>query len=346
MRTVMTVVGARPQLIKASPVSRLLRARAGVREVLVHTGQHFDANMSDAFFADLAMPAADHHLAIAGGGHGAMTGRMLAALEPLMLEVAPDWVLVYGDTNSTLAAALAAAKLGIPIAHVEAGLRCFNRRMPEEINRLVTDRLSRLLFCPTATAVHNLRAEGISQGVHHTGDVLYDALLRHRDRAKESTILDRLGLRDGRYFAATLHRAENTDDPGRLRLMLGYLQQQSACLPMVMPLHPRTRQALARAGLAAAGIMTTDPLGYLDMLRLLLGARAVYTDSGGLQREAYFLRKPCITLREETEWPETIAAGWNRLWSQPEFAPRREIADFGDGEAGAAICELLLTTRN
>ena len=342
MRTVLSVVGARPQFIKAATVSRALRLRAGVREFLVHTGQHSDANMSDVFFAELALPLPDRHLGIAGGTHGEMTGRMLIALEAVIEEVAPDWVLVYGDTNSTLAGALAAAKLGVPVAHVEAGLRSFDRKMPEEINRVVTDRLSRLLFCPTATAVANLAAEGMTQGVHHTGDVMYDALLHHIGKAKAGRVLACLGLKEGEYSVATVHRAGNTDDAGRLRRVIEFLQTQSQDFAIVMPLHPRTRHALKRAGLDPSGIKILEPLGYLDMLQLLHGAAAVFTDSGGVQKEAYFLRKPCVTLREETEWPETIAAGWNRLWTSPDYASRREISDFGDGNASTAICDLLL----
>jgi UDP-GlcNAc3NAcA epimerase len=342
MRTILSVVGARPQFIKAAAVSRALRLRAGVREVLIHTGQHFDADMSDVFFSDLALPLPDCHLGISGGTHGEMTGRMLIALEAVIEEVAPDWVLVYGDTNSTLAGALAAAKLEVPVAHVEAGLRSFDRKMPEEINRVLTDRLSRLLFCPTATAVANLAAEGMVQGVHHTGDVMYDALLHHIGRAKAGGVLTRLGLRAGAYSVATVHRAGNTDDAERLRHVFTFLQAQSQDLAMVVPLHPRTRQALKRARVEPSGLKMIEPLGYLDMLQLLDGAAAVFTDSGGVQKEAYFLRKPCVTLREATEWPETIAAGWNRLWTVPHYAPRREIADFGDGNASAVICDLLL----
>jgi UDP-GlcNAc3NAcA epimerase len=342
MRTIMTVVGARPQFIKVAAVSRHLRKCSGVREILVHTGQHFDANMSEIFFADLNIPPADINLGISGESHGDMTGRMLMALEAQLIALSPDWVLVYGDTNSTLAGALAAAKLGIPVAHVEAGLRSFNRRMPEEINRVLTDRLSRLLFCPTATAVRNLQTEGIRRGVHHTGDVMYDVLQSHLHRARSGAVLERLALSAGRYTVATVHRAENTDDDARLRTVFAFLEEQGKRLPVVMPLHPRTRRALVRAGLAPVQIRVTDPLGYLDMLQLVAGAAEIYTDSGGLQKEACFLRKPCVTLRDETEWPETIAAGWNRLWTVPGYAPRRDIAGFGDGNASSMICALLL----
>jgi len=342
MRKVITVVGARPQFIKAAGVSRRLRERGGVHEVLVHTGQHYDANLSDTFFKELDLPVPDHHLGIFGGGHGDMAGRMLVALEPLIVSEKPDWVLVYGDTNSTLAGALAATKLGIPVAHIEAGLRSFDLRMPEEINRVLTDRVSRLLFCPTATAVENLRVEGITRGVHHTGDVMFDVLLSHLEKARAGSLLRRLGLPEGSYNVASVHRAKNTDDGERLSRIFGFLDGQSRDLPMVLPLHPRTRLALAKAGIEPSGIRIIEPLGYLDMLALLDGARGVYTDSGGLQKEAYFLRKPCVTLREETEWPETIAAGWNRLWTEPNYLARRDIPDFGDGRAGSKICDLLL----
>ena len=341
MQTIMTIVGARPQFIKAAAVSRELRKRDGVREVLVHTGQHFDANMSDAIFSDLSLPSADLHLGISGGGHGEMTGRMLAALETAMLKVGPDWVLVYGDTNSTLAGALAAAKLHIPVAHVEAGLRSFNKRMPEEINRILTDHLSRLLFCPTETAIGNLRNEGVTSGVHHTGDVMYDVLLHNLEKAKSGRALDRLGLQAGCYSVATVHRAENTDDDSRLRKVLAYLQDCAREKPVIFPVHPRTRQALARAGCDTSGLRLTEPLGYLDMLQLMASSVAILTDSGGMQKEAYFLRKPCITLRDETEWPETAEAGWNKLWTEDHYRPRREISDFGTGTASGTICDLL-----
>lgn len=341
MRKVMTVVGARPQFIKAAGVSRCLQKR-GVREVLVHTGQHCDANMSDTFFSELDLPSPDHHLGVSGGGHGDMTGRMLVALEPVMAAEKPDWVVVYGDTNSTLAGALAAAKLAIPVAHVEAGLRSSDFRMPEEINRVLADRMSRLLFCPTATSVENLKAEGICQGVHHTGDVMYDMLLSYLERARAGSVLQRLGLAEGSYSVASVHRAKNTDDDARLARIFAYLEGLSRDLPVILPIHPRTRQALSRAGIKPSGIRVIEPLGYLEMLGLLDGACAIYTDSGGVQKEAYFLRKPCVTLREETEWPETIAAGWNRLWTEPDYLTRRHTADFGDGHAGSRICDLLL----
>jgi UDP-GlcNAc3NAcA epimerase len=342
MTKILTVVGARPQLVKAASVSRALAGQTVLRECLVHTGQHFDAGMSDVFFSELGIPAPAHHLGIHGGGHGDMTGRMLIALERVMQQERPDCVLVYGDTNSTLAGALAAAKLNLPVAHVEAGLRSFNRRMPEEINRIAADRLSALLFCPTATAVANLAQEGIVDGVHAVGDVMYDVTLHAGDAARQkSRILERLGLAPKRYALATVHRAENTDDPAALAAVLTYMRDQARQQPVVLPLHPRTRDAAARAGLALDGLTVVEPLGFLDMHRLLAGAVAVFTDSGGVQKEAYFHRVPCVTLRGETEWVETIEAGWNRLWRGPYYRPRRHMPDYGDGNSAETIDAIL-----
>ena len=318
---ILTIVGARPQFIKAAAVSRAIRETDGLSEVMVHTGQHFDSNMSDVFFEELDIPKPQHHLDINGGGHGDMTGRMLMAIEPILLEEKPDWVVVYGDTNSTLAGALAASKLHIPVAHVEAGLRSFNRRMPEEINRVVTDHLSALQLCPTTTAVTNLAAEGVAAGVHHVGDVMYDATLFVTDKAeKSSAILSNLGLASKTYALATIHRAENTGDRQQLLAVVQFLQDQSRKFPVVLPLHPRTRQAALAMGVDLDGLKVIDPVGYLDMAKLLHNALEVYTDSGGVQKEAYFHRVPCITLRDETEWTETITHGWNRLWKQPAQA--------------------------
>lgn len=340
---VLTIVGARPQFIKAAAVSRAFRDFPDMTEVMVHTGQHFDANMSDVFFRELGIPQPAHNLEVHGGGHGQMTGRMLEGIERVLLEEKPDWMLVYGDTNSTIAGALAAAKLHIPVAHVEAGLRSFNRRMPEEVNRVLTDHVSALLFCPTKAAVDNLTAEGIVQGVHQVGDVMYDATLDAIRRAKvESTILDTLGLAPGSYVLATIHRAENTDTAEHLGAVFDYLRAQAGGLPVVLPLHPRTRGAAQRFGVSLDGLRIIDPVGYLDMARLLDGCALVLTDSGGVQKEAYFHRKPCVTLRDETEWVETVGAGWNRLWKGAEYAqPRRDIAEYGDGRAAHAILSLL-----
>ncbi len=310
---IVTVVGARPQFIKAAAVSRVLRRTC--TEVLVHTGQHYDDNMSKVFFDELDVPPPDCHLGIGSGGHGAQTGAMLAALEEVLVREKPDRVLVYGDTNSTLAGALAAAKLHLPVAHVEAGLRSFNRRMPEEINRVLTDHLSDLLFCPGETAVAHLAAEGIVAGVHAVGDVMHEAL-RHAVALAErkTTVLERLGLAPNGYALATLHRAENVDDPARLAQLLAALREVARRQPVVFPVHPRTRRRLAAGGAAAtAGLRLLEPQGYLDMVRLEAGAAVVLTDSGGMQKEAYWLRVPCVTLRDETEWVETVREGWNVL---------------------------------
>jgi UDP-GlcNAc3NAcA epimerase len=331
---ILTVVGARPQFVKAAVVSQAL-ARAGIPEVLVHTGQHFDAAMSDVFFSELGIPAPAHHLGIGGLSHGAMTGRMLEALEQIVLREKPDRVLVYGDTNSTLAGALAAVKLKVAVAHVEAGLRSFNRAMPEEINRVATDHLSTLLFAPTAQAVTNLAREGmVPPMVVRTGDVMYDAALAFGEiAARRSTVLSTQGLAPRGYLLATVHRAENTDDPARLRALFHGLGEASARHPVVLPLHPRTRKLIGELGLnVPATLRLIDPVGFFDMLVLEKHALAVVTDSGGVQKEAYFHRVPCVTLRDETEWVELIEAGANRL------APPR------DANAVAAAIEGSLRT--
>lgn len=334
---IVTVVGARPQFVKAAPVSRALAA-VNAREVMLHTGQHHDPEMSAVFFEELGLPAPDHHLGIHGGGHGDITGRMLMALEPTLAAEAPDWVLVYGDTNSTLAAALAAAKLHIPVAHVEAGLRSYNRAMPEEINRVLTDHVSARLYCPTSAAVENLAREGVTRGVRLVGDVMFDAALSLADRARQrSAIVETLGLTGRPFVLATAHRAENTDHPQALRAVVDHLKALAREQTVVMPLHPRTRTAVDRLGLDLAPIQTIGPVGPLDMAQLLAACALVVTDSGGLQKEAYFHRKPCVTMRGETEWVETIEHGWNRLWTTPDYRPRRPIADYGDGRAAIKI---------
>ncbi len=339
----LTVVGARPQFVKAAAISRAVAARDDIEEILLHTGQHFDAAMSRVFFDELGIPAPDINLDIHGGGHGEMTGRMLAGIEAAILAERPDIVLVPGDTNSTLAGALAAAKLQVPVAHLEAGLRSFNRAMPEEINRVVSDHLSALLLCPTATAVANLRNEGIVAGVHDIGDVMYDATLFAAARARGSQVLARLGLAERGYAVATVHRAESTDDRDRLVAIVDFLKQRARDSAIVLPLHPRTAQRIARWGLDLAPLIACEPLSYLDMHRLLQSAVAVYTDSGGLQKEAYFHRVPCVTLRGETEWVETVACGWNRLWNGPDYAPRRDIAAYGDGHAAEKALDLIVS---
>jgi UDP-GlcNAc3NAcA epimerase len=318
MIKVVSIVGTRPQFVKAAMVSRALRARNGIREVLVHTGQHYDQAMSHIFFAELGIPAPDYDLGIGSAPHGAQTGRMLEAIESVLLQERPMWAVVYGDTNTTLAGALAAAKLQIRVAHVEAGLRSFNRRMPEEINRVVTDHVAECLLAPTALAVANLRQEGIlPERIHLVGDVMYDAALYYGARAeRESRILETLGLTAQQYLLVTIHRAENTDDPLRLSTIVEGLILAASEIPVVFPLHPRTRRALCAYNLierASTHLRLIDPVGYLDMTMLEKKARVIVTDSGGVQKEAFFHQVPCVTLREETEWVELVESGWNRL---------------------------------
>ena len=338
---ILTVVGARPQFVKAAPISRAIAARKGIREILVHTGQHFDAGMSQIFFDELGLEPPRLDLGIHGGGHGEMTGKMLLALERVMIEKQPDLVLVPGDTNSSLAGALSAAKLEIPIAHLEAGLRSFNRRMPEEVNRVLTDHLSTLLLCPTETGVVNLRREGITDGVHNIGDVMYDAACFAAAASRRSQILDRLGLVERSYALATVHRAESTESRASLAEIVEFLRRQARDRIIVFPVHPRTRKRISEWRIDLGDILACEPLSYLDMHRLLRSALTVFTDSGGLQKEAYFHKVPCVTLRSETEWMETIDAGWNRLWKGPDYAPRREISAFGDGHAAERAVGLI-----
>ena len=318
MKKILTVLGARPQFIKASAVSHAIASSHGTQEVLVHTGQHFDANMSDVFFAELGMEKPEYFLDIHGGTHGAMTGRMLAEVEQVMLAEKPDTVLVYGDTNSTLAGALAAVKLHIPVAHVEAGLRSFNLGMPEEVNRILTDRISRWLFTPTETAVQHLLREGFKpEQIIPVGDVMYDVALFHGRRVQaDAGLMARLGLARQGYVLATIHRAENTDHLERLAVIVDALISISGQLPVVWPLHPRTRGVLKKVGkldALSAKVNLIDPVGYLDMVQLEKYAALIATDSGGVQKEAFFHQVPCVTLRNETEWVELVDAGWNRL---------------------------------
>jgi UDP-N-acetylglucosamine 2-epimerase len=308
---IVSVVGARPQFIKAAPLLRALRASH--TSLLVHTGQHYDANMSRVFFDELALPEPDHHLGVGSGRHGAQTGEMIARLETVFETEHADWVIVFGDTNSTLAGALAASKLYLPIAHVEAGLRSFNRAMPEEINRIVADALANLLLCPTETAVGNLQREGMVRGVHQVGDLMAESLADACGRATSlSRVLQRLELAERQFVVATVHRAENTGERGRLEQIVRGLE--TARRPVIFPVHPRTRAVLADIPLSPASpIRLIEPVGYLDMVRLLGTASVVATDSGGIQKEAYWLGTPCVTLRDQTEWVETVAAGWNTL---------------------------------
>lgn len=352
-----TVLGARPQFIKAAPVSRAIQThqadhpRHPIREILIHTGQHYDEDMSDIFFREMAIPAPHYQLSVASGLHGWQTGQMMMRVEDVLLREKPDVVLVYGDTNSTLAGALAAAKLNIPLAHVEAGLRSFNRRMPEEVNRVVVDHVSSLLLCPSQTAVDNLAAEGITSGVHLIGDVMADALAIFSERADaRSDIHARLRLTRGAYLLATIHRAENTDDPDRLRNIMSAFSQAEE--PVVLPLHPRTRKVLDTLHLNLPGqIRMIGPVGYQDMVALEKSARVILTDSGGIQKEAYWLGVPCVTLRDETEWVETIEFGWNRLVGADEkeivravrfvTKPGRRPDLYGGGHAAESIVGLL-----
>lgn len=326
-----------------------------ITEVLVHTGQHYDANMSDVFFEELQIMRPAYHLGIVADGHGAQTGRMLEALDRLLGNEQPDGVLVYGDTNSTLAGGLSASKFTIPVAHVEAGLRSFNRAMPEEINRVIVDHLSSWLFAPTAIAVKNLSSEGIVQGVHHVGDVMYDSLLYNVDRAAACVDpLKRLEVKPKEYLLATIHRAHATDDPQRLNQMLGALGRIGALI--ILPMHPRTRSACERANLERfpANIRVIEPVSYYEMVLLERSARCILTDSGGVQKEAYMLRVPCVTLRDETEWTETVDAGWNCLaGTDPDriVAAARDMLSqeslgshydfYGDGRAGDNIVAVL-----
>jgi UDP-GlcNAc3NAcA epimerase len=339
MLKILTVIGARPQFVKAAVISRAILAHGGVKEILVHTGQHFDPNMSEVFFSQMGIPRPDHMLSVSGGGHGEMTGRMMIALEPVMIAEKPDVLLVYGDTNSTLAGAINAAKLHIPIAHVEAGLRSFDRTMPEEINRIVTDHTSDLLFAPTSLAVQNLKNEGITKGVHMVGDVMYDSTIMMTEAGHiNSKIVDELGLIDGEYVMATLHRQSTTDEPGALQKAVDFIVSAADGKKVILPLHPRTRQAAARNSVNLEKLTIIDPIGPIDMHRLLVSCAGVFTDSGGVQKEAYFHKKPCVTLRDTSEWVETIDAGWNRLWTQGDYiTPRRDIPDYGDGKASEKI---------
>ncbi|QIZ69360.1 non-hydrolyzing UDP-N-acetylglucosamine 2-epimerase [Oxynema aestuarii] len=367
MMKLLTIVGARPQFIKAASVSRAIEQynqslyQLTIHEVLVHTGQHYDQNMSDVFFSEMQISQPNYHLGIGGSSHGAMTGRMLEKIEEVILQEKPDVVLVYGDTNSTLAGALAAVKLHIPVAHVEAGLRSFNMKMPEEVNRVLTDQISKWLFCPTETAVKNLQNEGIVERtqalITNVGDVMYDAVLFYRKIAKPtdkiSSLIDELS---GNFYLATVHRAENTDDPVRFSNIMDALNTISETTPVVLPLHPRTRKLLGSD--YSSKVRRMDPVGYFDMITLLSHCQGVFTDSGGLQKEAFFFRKPCVTLREETEWVELVTSGLNILVGSHQDAilnsekKVKKLASFtqdtdfqylyGDGTAADKIIKVLL----
>jgi UDP-GlcNAc3NAcA epimerase len=312
---ILTVIGARPQFIKAAAVSRALK-KAGISEIIVHTGQHYDHNMSEVFFEEMEIPKPDYNLSINDLGHGAMTGRMLEKVESVLIDQKPDYVVVYGDTNSTLAGALAASKLHIKVAHVEAGLRSFDMKMPEEINRILTDRISSILFCPTSTAVENLYKEGFKEfnvEIANVGDVMLDTLLFYKQKASQkSTIVNDLNLNARDFVLATIHRAENTNDPKRLKAICEAINEINGKLPVVLPLHPRTRNYLGANNIKLDATIT-EPLGYFDMLSMLASCKMVMTDSGGLQKESYFCGKFCVTLRDQTEWVELVNVGANAI---------------------------------
>lgn len=345
---VLTIVGARPQFIKAAVVSRAFKEhRPDMQEIIVHTGQHYDANMSDVFFEELNIPKPHYNLGIGGGTHGQNTGRMIEKLESLMLDIQPQWILVYGDTDSTLAGALAAAKLHIPVAHVEAGLRSFNRRMPEEINRILTDHVSEILFAPTEAGRQNLLNEGVAaKRIRLVGDVMYDASFYYKEKARKPKLPPSFDVKGGDFVLCTVHRAENTDDSQRLKNIFQGLGDSGELI--VLPMHPRTRTKIAEYDVAIPdNIRIIEPVGYLEMVWLEANCRLVCTDSGGVQKEAYFFGKPCVTLRDETEWVELVEAGWNRLAGsraldiasailQPPIGSGSQRL-YGDGFAGEKI---------
>ncbi|MEC8881224.1 MAG: UDP-N-acetylglucosamine 2-epimerase (non-hydrolyzing) [Pseudomonadota bacterium] len=354
---VVTVIGARPQFIKAAVVSRAMsESFREINETIVHTGQHYDANMSDIFFDQLDIPRPQYNLGVGGGGHGQNTGRMLEKLEGLLVEERPDLVLVYGDTDSTLAGALTATKLHIPVAHIEAGLRSFNRRMPEEINRVLTDHVAELLFAPSLTARDNLIREGIKENtIHVVGDVMYDAALYYRERSRCPEKFERLGVEVGEFLLCTIHRAENTDNPVRMQGILSGLAV--ADLPVILPMHPRTKAKLTTMGLIIPGnVHVMEPVGYLEMVWLEMNSRLIATDSGGVQKEAYFHGKRCVTLRDETEWVELVDSGCNTLVGSDDTriadavnAPLQvELKEglYGDGDSANRILKVLTSKRS
>jgi len=364
---VVTIVGARPQFIKSAAIrraiQRLNKKEKRIREILVHTGQHYDYLMDRVFFEELELPKPDYHLGVGSGSHGRQTGIMLERIEAVLKKEKPMVVMVYGDTNSTLAGALAAAKLNIPIAHVEAGLRSYNHAMPEEINRVLTDHLSTFLFCPTSQAVENVAKEGIRPGqgkiVKNVGDVMYDSILYYSKIAeKKSTILHGLNLVNPQYYLATLHRAENTDDPKVLKSILKALNEIGRDTSVILPLHPRTKKVIKAHPPFSKfkNIKFIEPVSYLDMLRLEKNAKAILTDSGGVQKEAYWLKVPCFTLRDETEWVETVKSGWNELVGtgtkgivervshlRMKKSSGKKMGIFGDGKASEKIIQILYT---
>ena len=349
---IVTIIGARPQFIKAAAVSREISKHENIDEVIVHTGQHYDKNMSDVFFEQMSIPKPNYNLAINGLGHGAMTGQMLEKIEEVLLIEKPDWVLVYGDTNSTLAGALAAKKLHVKVAHVEAGLRSFNMSMPEEVNRILTDRISNVLFCPTNSAIENLKKEGyenIDISVEQVGDVMQDAAIFYANKSEKPGI-----HLPKEFILATIHRAENTDDENRLASILKGLTKIASNTPVVLPLHPRTKKIIINGGFDVSGLTIIDPVGYLQMVYLLQKCKVVMTDSGGLQKEAFFFHKPCITLRDETEWVELVENGFNNIvgadtekiieqYNNLKFNHDYSIDLYGGGKASERIITTLLS---
>ena len=357
---IVTIVGARPQFIKTGAVSRVIDKsyKNKIEEVIVHTGQHYDNKMSDIFFKELEIPVPKYNLKISDMKHGKMTGRMIESIEEILLSEKPNWVLVYGDTNSTLAASIAAAKLYIPIAHVEAGLRSFNQKMPEEINRIVTDRVSSLLFCPTETAVNNLHNEGVKKGINLVGDVMFDIAIFYKQRAFEkSSILETLNLKKQKFVLATCHRAENTENLKKLIEILSILETLTLQFDVVIPLHPRTLKIIKENNLFSylKKLKVTEPLSFFDFLALEQSAKFIITDSGGIQKEAFFYRTPCITLRNETEWTETIDLKANILvgteikkvleiiskFEKGNWKPNFDAKPYGDGIAAKKILEII-----
>lgn len=349
---IVTVLGARPQFIKAGSVSREIAKHSNIKEVIIHTGQHYDTNMSDVFFTEMKIPKPDYFLGIGGKSHGAMTGQMIEKIEQVLLDEKPDWVLVYGDTNSTIAGAMAASKLHIKIAHIEAGLRSFNMNMPEEINRILTDRISSKLFCPTQPAIDNLKAEGVDNWgaeVFLSGDVMQDGAVFYKQYAIKPE-----GITDQEPFVlSTIHRQENTDDPTRLSDIISALSEIAATQKVILPLHPRTRKIIEQQGLDTSALTIIDPVGYLNMVWLISHAQCIITDSGGLQKEAYFFAKPCITMRDETEWVELVEHNNNILvgankqkilaaFNEHEFSTDYSLDLYGNGKASATIINHLL----
>jgi len=355
-----SIVGARPQFIKIAPLCREFKRHKFIKHLIIHTDQHYDYNMSKVFFDSLEIPQPDYHLEVGSGTHGYQTGEMIKRVEKVLIKERPEWTVVYGDTNSTLAGAVAAVKLKIPVAHVEAGLRSFNKGMPEEINRLLTDHISDVLFCPTETAMRNLKQEGINQGIHVVGDVMYDSLLYNLQLAeRHSLILEKLQLDPKNYALVTVHRAENTDNPDRLRAIFNALRKiTQEGIPVIIPLHPRTRKQLELLKVPVDRLQIIEPLQYLDMLLLQKQAKIVLTDSGGIQKEAFFLQVPCITLRRETEWVETVETGWNILADIDEkkiVLYARDFPDpshnvgqeaFGNGRAAEKISAVFYQSMN